>query len=178
VRQLLAYVVAYAIAAVLLGASLFFAWVRSQQYLVQTEAEVMRRFDGVAAIAEFDWQEMGAVGYQANCEICHGSEGQGRDAYPPLVYAGRIFTSPGGRDFLLDVTLYGLASPRHSAPMPPLYNIQDAEVAAINNHVLSRWGNERWVAAEDLYLPGDVAARRGQGLRPHEVDARWPAGFE
>ncbi len=175
-RHFYAYIAAYTLGGLLIVASLFFAWLRSHQYIVVTETEAALRFEHVTSIEEFEWEAYGREGYMTNCAVCHGAEGQGRDVYPPLRAVGSLLAAEGGREYVLDVTLYGLASGRTSAPMPAYPNIPDAQVAALNNYMLTRWGNEALLPDDvELYIPQDVAARRGQGLRPWEMAERREA---
>ena len=175
-RHFYAYIAAYTLGGLLVVASLFFAWLRSEQYIVVTETEAALRFAHVTSIDEFDWEAYGREGYMTNCAVCHGAEGQGRDVYPPLRAVGSLLAAEGGREYLLDVTLYGLASGRTSAPMPAYPTIPDAQVAALNNYMLTRWGNEALLPADvALYIPQDVAERRGQDLRPWEMAERREA---
>lgn len=174
-RHFLANLATYAIAALLVGGAALFAWMRSAQLVITDEAAVLAVYEPAPA-HEFTWRELGRDSYVRNCMNCHGREGRGWDQYPGLGHAGALFAAPGGRDYLLDVHLYGLASPRWRAPMPPMGHMHDAELAAVLNHVLASFGNRRLLPADArLYLPADVAARRGQRLSPRAVDARRPA---
>lgn len=175
-RHIYAYRAVYTITTLLVLASLFFAWIRSQQLVIVAENEVREiEFRNVTTLADFEWQALGEEGYRTNCASCHGAEGRGWDAYPPLTGQGLTFAAPGGRSYLIQVTLYGLASDRATAPMPFLYNLSDAEVAAINNYMLTNWGNEERLPDDsELYIPSDVAQERGKGLSPWDVNERRP----
>jgi mono/diheme cytochrome c family protein len=173
-RHFLANVATYTIAAMLLVGAALFAWMRSAQLVITDEAAVLARYEPTPA-HEFRWEELGSDSYVRNCANCHGTEGEGWDQYPGLGHSASLFAAPGGRDHLVDVHLYGLASPRWRAPMPPMGHMHDAELAAVINHVLTRFGNRgRLPADARLYVPSDVASRRGLGLSPGEVEAARP----
>lgn len=172
-RHFLANIVTYAIALLLgLGAALF-AWVRSNQFTLVDERFVLARFEPAPA-HEFEWAELGRRGYLRNCATCHRPDGSGWDQYPPLGHVGAFVHVPEGREYLIDVHLHGLASERHGAPMPPMRHMTNVELAAVMNHVLTSFGNERVVSATHLVIPPDVAARRVPRLTPREVNERRP----
>lgn len=174
-RHFLANVATYTIAVLLLAGAGAFAWMRSAQLLLTDEAAVLERYEPSPA-GEFAWAELGRSSYVRNCANCHGRDGQGWDQYPGVGHTGRLFAAPGGREYLIDVHLYGLTSRRWRAPMPPMGHLHDAEMAAVINHVLTNYGNgEALPAGTPLLLPADVAARRGQALSPAQVDRRRPS---
>lgn len=173
-RHFLGYIAIYIIALFLVSAAALFGWVRSAQIVVTDEATLLERF-GPAAEQEFVWQRLGEEGYLRNCANCHGAEGQGWDQYPGLSGIGLQFLAPGGRDYVVDLHLYGLTSKRRGAPMPPMGHISDIEMAALINHVLTHFGNEQILGEQtELYTPKDIGRRRGQDLSPAAVNARRP----
>jgi mono/diheme cytochrome c family protein len=173
-RHFLVNLATYLIAAmIVLGAGLF-AWVRSSQLVISDETRTVA-YHAPTGTRGFDWQELGSGSYLRNCAACHGRSGGGWDQYPGVGHAARLLAGPGGREYLIDLHLYGLASPRWRAPMPPMGHIPDVELAAVLNHVLTGYGNEHELpAGAPLFLPDEVAARRGQSLRPEEVDRKRP----
>ena len=84
---------------------------------------------------------------------------------------GALYARPGGRDYLVDLHLYGPASDRWRAPMPRMPHLGDVELAAIVNHVLTHYGNAPLVGDAPLVTPAEIAARRGRSLRPRDVNA-------
>jgi mono/diheme cytochrome c family protein len=173
-RHWLATVVTIGIAVLLiLGASLF-AWMRSAQLVLSTESGVLERYEP-AATNEFDWITLGAKSYRANCMMCHGVNGRGWDQYPGLGHAAEILRAEGGREFLIDVHLHGLTSPRWRAPMPPMRHMQDVELAAVINHVLNNFGNS--ITQDQLVMPEEIAARREPEATSREVNQRRPANI-
>lgn len=169
-RHFVANIVTYTIAALLFLGAGAFAWMRSEQLTIADERLLLARHVPSAS-AEFEWREAGALGYARNCRNCHGDDGRGWDQYPPVVTAGAFAALPAGREFLIDAMLYGLASDRWGAPMPPMGHMQDVEIAAVLNHIAGRFGGR---VPEPPFTPDEVAARRGQGLRPAEVNAKRP----
>lgn len=172
-RHFLANIVTYTIAALLFVGAAAFAWMRSSQLVLTTEDRVLAQHEPVTAPG-FRWEPLGRSSYERNCSNCHRSDGQGWDQYPPVHAAGPLLGLPGGREFLLDLHLYGLTSERWGAPMPRMSHLGDVELAAVINFIATEYGS----ATAPLLLPADVAARRGQRLRPAEVAARRPAASQ
>lgn len=173
-RHFIANIAIYVLATFLVVGAALFAWMRSSQ-LVLTDEQTMLAHHAPAEAHEFDWRELGARTYVSNCMACHRREGEGRDQYPGLQHVIALHAVPGGREFLVDLHLYGLASPRWRAPMPPMGHMPDVAIAAVLNHVLTEFGGaEAELGERELYMPADVAARRGAGLSPRAVNARRP----
>ena len=174
-RHFLANVATYAISLLLVAGAAAFAWMRSAQVVLTRESVVLRAYEPAAA-GTFPWRELGADSYSRNCMNCHGRDGGGWDQYPGLGHTARLFTAPGGRDYVVDVHLYGLTSRRWRAPMPPMGHIRDVEMAAVVNHVLTRFGNQAELpAGTPLLDPSEVRARRGRGLTPAQVNRSRPS---
>jgi hypothetical protein len=96
--------------------------------------------------------------------------------YPPVQNQTAHLEAEGGRGYLIDVALYGLYTGEYGAPMPPMPELSDAEIAAVTNYVLVQFAVPR--AAPDsarLYVPSDVAARRGRSLSEWDVAAMRPS---
>jgi hypothetical protein len=173
-RHFLANIAIYVLAALLLGGAALFGWVRAAQLVLSDESTVIARFEP-GLEHDFEWEDLGASSYVRNCANCHGGDGEGWDQYPALRVAGSLFLSPGGREYLVDVHLYGLTSERWRAPMPPMGHLNDVELAAVLNHLLTNLGNvEQLPEGVDRYLPVDVKERRGRGLDPWRVNERRP----
>lgn len=171
-RHVLANLATYAIALLLLAGAGVFAWLRSEQIAFTSEAAVLAQYE--PQDARFRWEELGSSSYRRNCMNCHGTEGEGWDQYPGLSRSAELFAATGGREYMIDLHLYGLASKRWRAPMPPMGHLRDVEIAAVINYVLTHFGEERELAGIPLLTPADVAARRGQRIAPGEVDTRRP----
>lgn len=171
-RHLLANLATYSIALLLLAGAGLFAWVRSSQVAITDERTLFSRYDPTGA-REFRWQELGEQAYRANCMNCHGAGGQGWDQYPPLTDVPALLAAPGGREYLVDLHLYGLTSHRWRAPMPPMGHMQDVQLAAALNYVVTRFGAGAAVAPE-LFTPEEIARRRGLRRAPSEVERDRP----
>lgn len=176
-RHVLANLAAYVLVAGLLLGAVLFAWVRSEQLLIAKATAVEPEAYASATDAEaFEWEAFGERVYGANCQNCHTVDGSGRGMYPPVQGMTAHLAGPGGREYLTHVVLYGLASGAHAAPMPPMPELSDAQVAAVNNYLLTRFSD--WRAAPDsarLYVPADVRAQRGLTYSEQDVAARRPA---
>lgn len=172
-RHFLSHVLLGILAFFLIAFSALFAWVRSSQYAITTSNVVLehRVHPAEEQPAVFHWEEIGARSYMANCRNCHGAGGGGWDQYPALHDSGRIVASDGGREYMVDLHLYGLTSDRWQAPMPALGTMADAEIAAVINHMLAEFGETEF----DIFTPEEVAARRGRNLSPSGVDSARPS---
>ncbi len=129
-------------------------------------------------------QTKGARLYQQNCSTCHGLDGRGlASATPPLAgHAPRLLSAPGGRSYLPRVLLFGIVGEiqvegrRYSTVMAPFDFRDDAELAAILNHVLTAWGNDRLLPrGHQAFTAGEVAQERAKDLSPEAVRAGRPA---
>jgi cytochrome c oxidase subunit 2 len=116
--------------------------------------------------------------YAANCSACHQASGEGlAGAFPPLRgHAVDVFGTEGGRDYLVDVLLYGLQGPitvagtSYGGVMPAWQQLGDEELAAVLNYVLTAWGNDAVLPGDtDPYVAEEIAARRGVGSSPQDV---------
>ena len=174
-RHVLANLATYALALGLAAGAALWAWGRSAQLVVATEADVeLARTVPPGGVAAFAWRDFGAEVYRANCENCHTADGSGRGMYPPVQNQTAHLDAEGGRGYLVDLALYGLYTGEYGAPMPPMPELSDAEIAAVTNHVLTRF-SETAPDASRLYRPADVAARREWSLSERDVAATRPA---
>lgn len=117
----------------------------------------------------------------SRCFGCHKSTGEGiSGVFPPLAsHAAEIQKTPGGRDYLIQVVLFGLkgeiqiGGKTYKGVMPGLGNqLKDDEIAAVLNHVLSSWGNDKLLPKEHKEITADqVKALRGKKLSPDQVHA-------
>jgi mono/diheme cytochrome c family protein len=162
-RHFLSSVLTYAVAAFLVVGAATFAILRSSQVLLATEDQVLAEYE--PRDGRFRWRGLGKHSYERNCSNCHRPSGEGWDQYPPVKSAGKLLESREGRDYLIDLHLYGLSSGRTGAPMPRMGHLKDVELAAVINHVAFEYGDAR---GEPL-LPEDVANRRGRGMRASDV---------
>ncbi len=102
--------------------------------------------------------------YTEHCADCHQADGRGRGLdYPPL--AGNPLVVAGDAVNPIRIVLSGGIAPTTAGnpqpySMPPFaQTLDDAEIAAILNHVRSSWGNDGSAVSRD-----EVAALRGSTL--------------
>ena len=119
--------------------------------------------------------------YQRNCQACHGRDGSGTPGtFPPLAgHAPDLLAAEGGRDYLVDVTLYGLGGEievkgrTYRGVMPGFDRLDDEQIAAMLNYTATAWGNEDALPEDfTLYEPEEVRARRDQGLSANDMNDR------
>ena len=162
-RHLLANAFIYGLTGALIAGSLLWAWARSAQLIIARETEVEPSFTadvtGPAAAAYLDF---GRRVYVANCQNCHTADGSGRGMYPPVQNQAAHLSAAGGRDHLVDIYLHGVYTETYGAPMPPMPELSDAEIAAVNNYILTAFAAEGHAPTPaQLFRPEDIAARRG-----------------
>ncbi|MCC5875664.1 MAG: cytochrome c [Candidatus Sumerlaeia bacterium] len=175
-RHYLSYVLLGFLAFFLIALSGVFAWVRSAQLMITTEPLVMehRSTSPEFRTQGFEWREIGPTSYHGNCRNCHGDDGSGWDQYPGLADAGRLYMAEGGREYIIDLHLYGLTSDRWRAPMPAMNTMPDVELAAVINHILVEFSREDAPEDGDLLHPGDIKERRDRDLSPADVNTTRP----
>jgi cytochrome c oxidase subunit II len=119
----------------------------------------------------------GEAVYQANCASCHQANGQGlAGAFPPLEgHAASLFNADGGREYLINLLLYGLQGQitadggSYNGVMPAWGQLSDQQLADTLNYILSAWGNDARVSAEPDYQASDFAEKRGQDLSSNDI---------
>ncbi|MFN3597503.1 MAG: c-type cytochrome [Rubricoccaceae bacterium] len=174
-RHVLANLAVYLLAALLLVVSGLFAWVRSAQLVLTDERAVEPvAFEGQVVPAE-DVLALGERVYVANCQNCHAADGRGLDVYPPVVGQEAVYRAEGGPEYLVRLTLYGLHTGMHPAPMPPMPNLSDAQVAAVYAFVLDRYARQPLGLDAPPLAPEDVARERGQRWRERDIGPMRPA---
>ena len=165
--------------ALAVGLALFatlWAWARSEQLVIATERDVEPTWAVRSSAAdEPGMAELGEAVYVANCRNCHTADGSGRGMYPPLRNLALHLDAKGGRDYLIDLTLHGLYTGEYGAPMPPMPELGDAEIAAVTNHTLVAFATDvEPPPPARLYTVAEVRARRGRNLTEREVAATRP----
>lgn len=139
-----------------------------------------------APAAEWD-RELGVTTYNQVCSACHQATGAGvPGAFPPLAgHAPTLVQVEGGRTHLIHTVLYGLQGPIVAGGMT--YNsvmtaqaVDDAQTAAVLNHILNEWGNDAELPEGFTpFTEDEVAAERGLGLTGTDVhEARQALGLE
>ena len=171
-------VASYAIASVLVVTVLGVAWARSRAPAPPAPAQAGTQA-GTEAAAEAPSetaapepgpaaQESAAAAYEAECGSCHrDGEARGRSIPALRGLAVTLFTSRGGRAYLIDLMLDGgvrsidNGQTVYAETHPSFEELSDARIAAILNHMLESWGNQELLPSEPaLYTATAVAARR------------------
>ena len=156
----------------LISVASLWAFVRSEQLIITTEKDFEnQRFIAATEPSEEEWMEIGEAVYTRNCAACHSADATGQsNYYPPLWNQVRVYQAENGEDYLIQTLLYGSATGLHSAPMPPLGNLSDVQVAAVLNFMLERFSEEesRFITTQD------VEENRNLGLSEREVGRTRP----
>ncbi len=120
----------------------------------------------------------GAEVYAANCQACHGPQGEGNPpTFPPLrVQLPDLLKTEGGRTYLAKVLLFGLQGPirvagaEYTRVMPSFAWLSNEDLTLVLNHLLS------WSGGGTPFTPEEVARLRNLNLNPEEVH-RLRQGF-
>jgi len=152
---------------VALGTALF----RAADYVVAigpepTPATVSAEADDHA------WFDTGMALWDAHCYSCHAE----------VPYVSELFVADGGRDYLIDLMLYGAQGEaeifgavemlRHR---PYGGSFDDDQMSALLNLMLVAWGNDEALPPDaEFYTPDEVGAARGRDVSPQEVIERRP----
>ena len=137
------------------------------------------------ASAEWD-RALGEQSY-ANCAACHQPNGQGiPSAFPPQAgHAPEIYNVEGGRTYMIHTVLWGLQGEivvdgiTYNGIMTPWGSIMDDEqIAAVLNYVLTSWGNDALLEDFTPITPEEVALERDTPMTAQEVyDSRAALGI-
>jgi mono/diheme cytochrome c family protein len=167
--------VVFTVALVLIAAAALFGWLRSEGVGVAIGPQAT--LEHVAGHAETDedraWLEPAVEIWEARCAGCHAELG----------YLSDVAAADGGRDYLIDLMLYGIdgevtiegetVALRHR---PFADTFDDEEHAALLNFMVTSWGNEEALPGDfDLYAPEEIAEQRGRDLTQEEVVDLRPA---
>ncbi len=158
----------YLAGAVLLIAALGFGLLRSEGFGVSVAREGAQ--PGVAGnelTERYTWFAHADSIWEARCAGCHEE----------LTYIPELFAAAGGRQYLVDVMLFGalgetflygeMQSLRHR---PFADQFDDEDMAALLNLMLVAWGNEQALPeGTQLYTAAEVAAARPRDIPQEEV---------
>jgi mono/diheme cytochrome c family protein len=142
----------------------------------QGYTQKMKLLAGFMLLLSFALAQTGAQVYQQSCVFCHGERGQGRaGAFPPLAaHTTELIKTPEGRAHLINVMLFGMQGPVrvrgniYDGVMPAFAHLTDEQIAAVLNHTLTAWGNDRLLPRNHRPITAaEVAnARNVTGNRP------------
>ena len=140
-----------------------------------------------AAGGDFD-RELGESVYASFCVSCHQGQGQGLPGvFPPLAgHVPDIYNVDGGREYLIEVVLYGLSGQitvdgqTYNGAMPAWGGqLNDDQVAAVVDHISTAWGNEEELDGFTPTAASEVAGLRDQGLSTADMnEVRSALGLE
>lgn len=124
-----------------------------------------------------DGADPGAPLYAEHCASCHDVTGAGIAGFgsPLAGPAAARLKAPGGRAYLAQVVVYGIAGifelggQRQFAAMPPYAALADDQLAAVLNHVL-RAQNANALPADFSSIAGaEIAAARAVSRTPRDL---------
>lgn len=127
------------------------------------------------AAEEQPWYDLGMEVWDARCYSCHAD----------LTYIPELFLADGGREYLLEMMLFGVRGEvviegvptnlRHRA----YASLDDEQLSAVLNLMLVAWGNDEALPAEvDFYTPEEVAGARTPERTNEEILERRPNPWE
>jgi mono/diheme cytochrome c family protein/heme/copper-type cytochrome/quinol oxidase subunit 4 len=141
----------------------------------------------LSAQTDVSWDtRLGEQAY-SNCVACHQPNGQGiPGAFPPQAgHAPEIYNVAGGRTYMIHTVLWGLQGEisvdgqTYNGIMTPWGSLMDDEqIAAVLNYVLTSWGNDALLEDFTPITPEEVAAERENSMTAQEVyDSRAALGI-
>jgi mono/diheme cytochrome c family protein len=138
--------------------------------------------DATVPLPVIEWDRgLGERTYAASCTGCHQATGAGiPGVFPPVAgHSADLYAAEGGREYLIQVLLYGVQGPitvagtTYNGLMPGWASFSDQQVAAVINHIVAGFGEtpEGFTPIEAR----EVAAERSQSLPATEVHQRRAA---
>jgi mono/diheme cytochrome c family protein/heme/copper-type cytochrome/quinol oxidase subunit 4 len=130
----------------------------------------------VVAVADWD-KTLGEKTY-TSCVACHQQTGKGVPAaFPPqAVHAAELYNVEGGREYMINVVLYGLQGEievegaKYNSIMTPWGPLlKDDQIASVLNYVLTSWGNDALLEDFTPITPEEVAAERDNKYTSQQV---------
>jgi mono/diheme cytochrome c family protein len=86
-----------------------------------------------------------------------------------------IYNTQGGRTVLIHTVLFGLQGKisvegqSYNGAMPGWKQLSDEKIAAVLDHELTSWGNDKQVKNFKPIQPSEVKAERSKDLTPQQV---------
>ncbi|WP_018467028.1 c-type cytochrome [Calidithermus timidus] len=133
---------------------------------------------GIAAVAVSAQPGPQTSNVYQQCQGCHQANGAGiPGVFPPLAgHIPQVLAAKGGREYLIDVLLYGLAGEisvngqKYNGAMPAFAQLSDEQVAGVLNHISTQWGNDKALSKDfKLFNAAEVKAKRATKLSPAQV---------
>lgn len=154
----------YILSALLILATVLFAWLRSNNIVLFVRDEPDA--EGAVALADiFSWFEQGEAVYRESCAGCHERLG----------YVPAIFGADGGREYLKAMVLHGVEGELvvdgevTTDGHPGFADAADSELAAVLNYMLVAWGEVALPEAPAFYTASELAEAREVELTPEAV---------
>ncbi|GEM81998.1 cytochrome c-552 [Meiothermus hypogaeus NBRC 106114] len=122
----------------------------------------------------------------AQCQGCHQPTGAGiPGVFPPLAgHVPEILAAKGGREYLIQVLLYGLQGQitvkgaKYQGAMPAYTQLKDEEIAGLLNHISTQWGN-KFPTGQQAFTAAEVKAQRAKTMTAAQVlEARNKLGLK
>src|SRR5690606_34411843 len=160
--------ITYLAGVVLLLAAVLFAALRSEGFgLTLAQDHALTSADGSSLEERFEWFGAADATWEDRCSGCHAT----------LDYIPALFAADGGREYLIDVMLFGaqgeariygqLVSLRHR---PFAGTFDDEQMTGLLNLMMVAWGNEEALPeATELYTAAEVAAARQRDIPQDDV---------
>jgi mono/diheme cytochrome c family protein len=135
---------------------------------------------------DFQRQALGAKTYDTNCSGCHQRSGRGiAGGFPPLAGHAPEVLAQKGSAYLVRVVLFGLTGAitvegtPYNGAMPSWSQLRDDEIAAVIDHVLATWGNDKLLPKDFKPIaPAEIAAARAENLTQEQVYAMREGGTQ
>jgi nitrite reductase (NO-forming) len=109
----------------------------------------------------------GAVLFMGTCSVCHQDSGQGiPDVFPPLAKSDYLNKD---HERAIHIALNGLTGKvtvngkTYESVMPPMSQLNDAEIANILTYVLNSWGNGGGVISKEQVKAVRDSTQRAEG---------------
>jgi mono/diheme cytochrome c family protein len=112
------------------------------------------------------------------CQGCHQINGAGiPGVFPPLAgHIPEVLAAKGGREYLINVLLYGLAGEisvkgqKYGGAMPAFAQLSDDQIAGLLNHISTQWGNDKALPKDfKPFSAAEVKALRATKLTQAQV---------
>jgi mono/diheme cytochrome c family protein len=137
-----------------------------------------------APAGDFQWQALGARTYDTYCSGCHQRSGRGiAGGFPPLAGHAPELLSQKGSAYMARLVLFGLSGAievegtPYNGVMPSWSSLKDDEIAAVIDHVLTTWDNDKHLPKDfKPIVPSDIAAARAENLTSEQVYAMREQG--